>query len=224
MEKLEQTNRLYHKVKDVIIDAKSVVRKTVNYVILIQNWEIGRLIVEDEQGGEAKAEYGKYIIKKLSEKLTKEFGTSYSKRNLFFMRNFYLAFPIVNAVRSQLEKTGNQIDKKNDALRHKSKNTIHHAVRTKSHPLFNIISPQLSWTHYRSLLRVENPKPREFYINEAAENDWGTRALDRQINSFYYERLLSSQIFASKYKLYLPTEDELRQEIELQKHYFEKQL
>ena len=199
MNKPKTINNLHTKVREIILEARSAVSRTVNFVNVVQNWEIGRMIVEDEQGGEAKAEYGKYIIKELSEKLTVEFGNGYNEQNLRFYRQFYNIFPIRYALRSELDMPDSLAVEKSDMLPTNSetteseKNTIRHAVRDQSHPLFKIISPELSWTHYRSLLKVENPKAREFYIKEAAENGWGTRALDRQINSFYYERLLSSQ-------------------------------
>ena len=205
MQKPNNIKPLHTKVRELILEARSAISRTVNFVSVVQNWEIGRMIVEEEQGGEAKAEYGKYVIKELSEKLVNEFGSSYDISNLHKYRKFYLTFPIVDALRLQLEDTDIQINKKSDALRPKLDKPIHHAVRgesaieiwnavrAKSHPLFQVISPELSWTHYRSLLRIENPKAREFYMNEAVENGWGTRALDRQINSQYYERLHSSQ-------------------------------
>ncbi len=185
---------LHKNIREIILEARSAVAKTVNFVTVIQNWEIGRMIVEEEQGGKTKAEYGKYIIKELAEKLTKEFGSSYKASNLKYFRQFYIAFPISHAVRDQLENTEPKEIEKGDALRDqlKSKSKMN-ALRSQSHPLFSVISPQLSWTHYRSLLRVKNPRAREFYMNEAVANGWGTRALDRQINSLYYERLLSSQ-------------------------------
>jgi len=93
-------------------------------------WRIGEKIVE-EQGGAERAKYGDGLIANLAEKLTAEFGNGFTKRNLHMMRQFYLQFPIVHALRAQL-----------------------------------------SWTHYRSLLRVENPKAREVYMNEAADNGW----------------------------------------------------
>lgn len=205
MQEPENIQSLHSKVRALILEARSSISKTVNFILVVQNWEIGRMIVEDEQGGESKAEYGMYIIKELSDKLTKEFGSSYDVSSLHKYKKFYLTFPIADAPRSQLNVQKNQSVKKMDALRPQFENEISHArrdlsaveiwnaVRSKSHPLFQIISIELSWTHYRSLLRVENPKAREFYMKEAVENGWGTRALDRQINSLYYERLLSSQ-------------------------------
>ena len=104
-----------------------------------------------------------------------------------------MTFPIRDALRHEFQITENKDVTIQDALRPEFNLSIRHALRDKSHPIFEILNPGLSWTHYRSLLKVENPKAREFYIKEVAENGWGTRALDRQINSFYYERLLSSQ-------------------------------
>lgn len=114
-------------------------------------WEIGRHIVEFEQGGEARAAYGKKLLPRLAETLTREFGRGFDDRNLRNMRAFYQAFP------------------------------IWHAVRT-----------ELSWTHYRALLRVSNKEAREWYANEAALQNWSARALDRQIGTLYFERLLLS--------------------------------
>jgi predicted nuclease of restriction endonuclease-like (RecB) superfamily len=186
-------SNLHVKIRDLILEARSTVRNTVNFVTVIQNWEIGRMIVEEEQGGKAKAEYGKYLIKELSAKLTNEFGNGYSIQNLKFFRQFYQIFPIGYAVRSQLEYTDIEYNTIRYAVRSESIAEIVNAIHTKSHPLFNIISPQLSWTHYRLLLKVDNPKAREFYMKEAVENNWSTRALERQINSFYYERIMASQ-------------------------------
>ena len=115
-------------------------------------WEIGRHIVEFEQQGLDRAEYGSRLIPRLAETLTEEFGRGFDERNLRYMRNFYQFFAIRNAVRSEL-----------------------------------------SWTHYRALLRVENEAARQWYMNEAAEQNWSTRALDRQISTLYYERLLASR-------------------------------
>jgi predicted nuclease of restriction endonuclease-like (RecB) superfamily len=115
-------------------------------------WELGRHIVEFEQGGAARAVYGQRLLPKLAKALTSEFGKGFDSSNLRYMRLFYQAFP------------------KCDALRH-----------------------ELSWTHYRTLLRVESDTARQWYMNEAAEQNWSSRALERQIGTLYYERLLVSQ-------------------------------
>lgn len=115
-------------------------------------WEIGKMIVEEEQNGKERADYGKYLIKNLSRELKGEFGKGFEERNLYYFKSFYQHFPILNAVRSEL-----------------------------------------TWTHYRLLLRIEETEKREFYINQAIEGNWSTRTLERNVNSLYYERLLSSQ-------------------------------
>ncbi len=142
----------YENVRKIIEDARNMVSKSVNTVTVFAYWEVGRTIVEDEQQGSEKAEYGKFLIKELAKKLTKEFGSGFEERSLRHMRQFYLTFPIRNTLRSEL-----------------------------------------SWSHYRSLLRVKNEKAREYYISETVEQNWSVRALERQIGTLYYERLLSSQ-------------------------------
>ena len=152
MENAVTVENIYAKVKEVLDTARSTVYKAVNFAMVQAYWNIGMIIVEEEQKGKKRAEYGKYIINELSKRLTQDFGKGFDKRNLWYMRNFYQLFPILNAVRSEL-----------------------------------------TWTHYRLLLKVENKPAREFYVNECIENNWSTRSLERQINSFYYERLISSQ-------------------------------
>ena len=144
-------DHLYEKVVSILNEARNKVYRTANFEMVKAYWNVGREIVEVEQNGSEKAEYGKYIVKTLSEKLTNEYGSGYDRSNLFNMRKFYLVFPKVDALRQQL-----------------------------------------SWTHYRHLMRVEKDNAREFYMNEAIEGNWGTRQLERQINSLYFERLLMS--------------------------------
>jgi predicted nuclease of restriction endonuclease-like (RecB) superfamily len=114
-------------------------------------WLVGQAIVEHEQKGKDRADYGERLIESLSERLTVEFGKGFTTTNLKYMRQFYLTFP-------------------------------------KSHALRD----ELSWTHYRLLLKVEKPEARAFYEQEAAEQNWSTRELERQITSLFYERALMS--------------------------------
>lgn len=163
-------NRVYLNIRSIIEKARSNIVRTVDLTIVQTYWLIGKEIVEVEQKGNKKAEYGSYLFKRLSVKLQKDFGRGFDVSNLKHFRKFYLLFP------------------KSDELRR-----------------------QLSWTHYRLLLKVDNPKARTFYINEVIENNWSTTQLERQINSFYYERLLSSRdkksvIMEAKKKL-KPLED-----------------
>jgi len=150
VELIEDNSNLYEFSRDLILNSRKLVYHTANFVMVETYWRIGEKIVE-EQGGVERSKYGDGLIASLSKKLTAEFGNGFTVRNLHAMRQFYLQFPIVHALRAQL-----------------------------------------SWTHYRSLIRVENPKAREVYMNEAADNAWSTRFLDEQVDKHYYERLIST--------------------------------
>lgn len=155
----------YQEIKRIVEQARSQTYKVINFTMVQTYWHIGRLIVEEEQRGEARAEYGKALIKTLAQKLTRDFGKTFTETNLLYMRQFYLTFPIPHALRGESE-----IDIREAGIR-----------------------PELSWTHYRLLLKVKEKHIRNFYMKEAINNSWSTRQLERQINSFYYERILSSQ-------------------------------
>lgn len=152
MKQKDEVNNLYTQIKNILEQSRATAYKAVNATIVHAYWSIGQAIVETEQNGNARAEYGKFILPELSAKLTQEFGRGFDERNLRHMRNFYLTFPIWNAVRTEL-----------------------------------------SWTHYRSLLRVENEAARKWYMEESITEAWSSRQLDRQISTFYYERLLLSK-------------------------------
>ncbi|MCP4162738.1 MAG: DUF1016 domain-containing protein, partial [Deltaproteobacteria bacterium] len=126
----------------------------VNTAMVDAYWNIGKRIVEEEQKGKERAEYGKSLIKNLSVNLNSEFGKGFSIANLKNFRQFFLTF---------------KDDKKGYTL-----------------------CSQLSWSHVRLIMRLENNKVREYYLNESKESNWSVRTLQRNINSKYYERLLSS--------------------------------
>ncbi len=166
----------YKSVKETLEAARSNAYRAVNFAMVHAYWNIGKLIVEEEQKGKTRAEYGKRLLSGLSKRLTKDFGRGFDTSNLRYMRLFYLRFPI------------------SDAVRHKSVNdNKSHAMSSQFILTNSSLRQELSWTHYRLLLKVESEKSRDFYLNEAAEANWSTRQLERQINSFYYERLLSSK-------------------------------
>lgn len=142
----------YKSIKEMLEAARNNTYRAVNFAMVQAYWNIGRLIVDEEQKGKQKAEYGKALVQELSKRLTREYGKGFTQTNLWYMRQFHLVFPILHALRGEL-----------------------------------------TWTHYRLLLKVENKKAREFYTNEAVEANWSTRQLERQINSFYYKRLVSSK-------------------------------
>jgi predicted nuclease of restriction endonuclease-like (RecB) superfamily len=143
--------QLYETIRAILLKARNNAYKAVHFHMVSAHWEIGRAIVEEEQAGKERADYGAQIIKSLGKRLAGDFGESYDERNLYYFRRFYLVFQNLNALRSEL-----------------------------------------SWTHYRSLLRVKTEAARLWYMDEAANEQWGTRVLDRQINAFYYERLALS--------------------------------
>ncbi len=143
---------IYSEVRNIVEHTRDNVYKSINFNMVLAYWNIGRIIVEEEQKGSNRAEYGTYLLKLLAERLTDEFGRGFTLTNLRYMRQFYFAFP------------------------------IHHALRD-----------ELSWTHYRLLLKVEKEDARNFYLVETAKNKWSTRELERQINSLLYERLALSK-------------------------------
>jgi predicted nuclease of restriction endonuclease-like (RecB) superfamily len=147
-----QITSLLGNLGELIREARQKVLRAVDTVQVQTCWQIGRHIVEFEQEGARRAGYGKQLLATLAKSLTTEFGKGFDISNLRYMRLFYQAFPI------------------RDALRH-----------------------ELSWTHYRRLLRVENDHARHWYMNESAMQNWSSRALERQINTLYYERLLASR-------------------------------
>ena len=161
----------YESVAGILRAARTKAHRAVNFAMVEAYWTIGRMIVEEEQAGKERAEYGKALLRNLSLHLTKEFGKGFTETNLKYFRQFYLAFPILHAVRGK-SAAANPISSNKLAIRH-------------------ALSDQLTWTHYRLLLRVEKPAAREWYMTEAAEQNWSTRALERQIHSFYPARNLA---------------------------------
>jgi predicted nuclease of restriction endonuclease-like (RecB) superfamily len=142
-----EPSRLFERVCEILDSAKSNVARSVNTEMVKAYWLIGQAIVEDEQQGKERADYGEQVINSLSARLKAEGLKGFGHRNLAWMREFYLKYPILHAVRAEL-----------------------------------------SWTHYRLLLKVESNAAREFYETEAVEGFWSTRELERQINSFFFQR------------------------------------
>ncbi|KTC99864.1 hypothetical protein Lgee_1119 [Legionella geestiana] len=145
-------HELFIAISNLLHETRTTLQSTVNCAMVSVYWNVGRLIVEHEQRGKARAEYGSQQLKNLAERLQSEFGKGFYERNLRRMRAFYLAWPIWTTVRSEL-----------------------------------------SWSHYRSLIQVENKAAREWYFQECLEQGWSARALERQIDKLYFERLLTSK-------------------------------
>ena len=148
----QEVEDLYAGIKNILANARQRAYSAVNFAMVESYWLIGQQIVEHEQHGEARADYGKGLLKELAMRLTFDFGKGFDERELRKMRQFYQMFKI------------------RDTLR-----------------------PELTWSHYRRLISVENEQARIWYMNEAADSVWSTRQMDRQISTLYYERLLASK-------------------------------
>lgn len=190
---------LYDRVRQILESARATVARSVNTTQVAANWLIGREIVEEEQEGKKRAAYGEQLLEGLAARLAKDFGNGYSVHNLKFMRRFYQRYPNlvdqnVNAVAqiSGADKVCNIASDVPDM-------SIGYALRIKSDARPGKawepgrLSPNLSWTHYRTLLRVDRPEARAFYEIEAINNNWTARELERQICSLLYERLALSR-------------------------------
>jgi hypothetical protein len=142
--------------------------------MVIAYWEIGKRVIEDEQQGNYRSAYGKDMLQELSKKLTADFGQGFSMTNLGNFRKFYQLFPykpIPHVVRGESEE-GYPIVENRTSDSKASKPSILHVLRG-----------ELSWTHYRLLIRIEDKDARNYYMNEAADQNWSTRTLERQIKT-----------------------------------------
>ena len=141
-------------VRAIIEQGQQTAYAAAGHAAVVTYWHVGRRIVEEEQQGENRAEYGKKIIETLSSSLIKDFGSSYNAKNLRSFRSFYLKF--------------------------------------RDFEIWNARVPNLQWTHFRCLLRVEDDNARYWYLREASREMWKSRTLERNIASQYYYRLLQS--------------------------------
>lgn len=150
------TNRsiFVREVEDIISAGIAKAYTAVYDTMVVTYWNVGKRIVEEEQQGQERADYGKQLIPMLAEQLTRKFGKGYGKRNLAYFRLFYIRF--------------------------KDFEILHARVQN------------LRWTHFRSLLRVDNDDARYWYMQQASAENWDYRTLDRNIASQYYFRLLQS--------------------------------
>lgn len=154
---------LVNDLKTIVSKARSKAFAAVNYSLVERNWRIGKRIVEEEQNGEARAEYGKHIIEVASAALTEEFGKGFSYTNIANYKRFFLMFnnlPILQTVSEEFKEQELHL---------------------------------LPWSHYERLIRIEDKQARNWYAKEAFEQGWSYRTLSRNINTLYYERLLMSK-------------------------------
>jgi predicted nuclease of restriction endonuclease-like (RecB) superfamily len=150
----EIDNTFYNDIRSILQQARNKAYSAVNYAMVEAYWSIGKRIVDEEQKGKERADYGANLIKNLSIALNVEFGKGFSVANLWNFRQFYLVFP--------------------------------------SNKKLYTLCRELSWSHIRLIMRIDKPNIREYYLKEAKAQGWSVRQLQRNINSHYYERLLSS--------------------------------
>lgn len=168
---------------DLLEAARRASVRVVNTIMAATYWEIGRRVVELEQGGRKKADYGQQLIDRLVIDLTSRFGRGFGRRNLFQMRAFYLAYPkIVQTPSAQLESTTSEQSPLMQLVLFSESD-----LSTLAHQF------PLSWSHYVALLSVKNPHARVFYETEALRGGWSVRQLNRQINTMFYERTALSR-------------------------------
>ena len=204
-----QANELFDRVVSILEQARGNVVRAVNSNMVMAYWFIGREIVQEVQGGKKRAEYGKKVIADLSTRLTERYGKGFSEQSLQNFRRFYSAYSKRITIPSPV---GREFEnEKSSPLGRESGNVRPvGAVFEKHHPLGDEssnnpksspvgseltkgFSPQLSWSHYRMLMRVYNEQARDFYEREAIEGGWSKRTLERQVHTQYYERSLHAQ-------------------------------
>jgi len=184
-----QNKVLFQQVVELLQNARQQVLRTVNSTMVYTYFEIGRIIVEEEQSGKDRAEYGKQILKGLSKQLTNEFGKGFSIVNLENMRKFYLAYSISQSVTRilQIQKTQSVTG---EFKSQKEQSLISFSEKSISKSLISFF--KLTWTHYVFLMRIDDEKERRFYEIESEKYNWSVRELKRQYDSALYTRLALS--------------------------------
>ena len=182
----DEDNMLVNDLRSIVSKARSKAFAAVNYSLVERNWRIGQRIVEQEQNGASRAEYGKHVIEVASAALTEEFGKGFSETNIMNFKKFYLKFKeltIPQTVSEEFKKQKQQT--LSDEL------SSHFQKGQTQSAQFEL--RLLPWSHYERLIRVEDKKAREWYAKEAFNEGWSYRTLNRNINTLYYERLLMSK-------------------------------
>lgn len=166
-------------IKAIVYTAKQKAYQAADTYQVVSNWLVGRRIVEQEQHGQERAQYGKHIVELASETLTAEFGKGYSIVNIKSFRKFYLTFNNLLIGQTPSAQSENGL-------------TIKGQTVSAELELAKMLPSNLSWSHYERLMRIKNEDERDWYMREAAEENWGVRTLNRNIGSQYYHRLLQT--------------------------------
>lgn len=179
------TPPLYGRVREILESARSNIARTVNTTQVVANWLIGREIVEEEQAGKRRADYGAKLLADLSERLGRDYGRGYSVDNLESFRQFYLEYP---QLISETVPRNLAVPVISETLSRKS-------IGTNGADAWQpgILNPNLSWSHYRALLRIARKAARDFYEIEAGRHAWSVRELSRQVGSLLFDRLAKSR-------------------------------
>lgn len=201
MSKLTKNTKFYNQIVDLLHAVRNNVVRTVNQTMVLTYFEIGLMIVEEEQNGKERAEYGKHIIKELSKVLILKFGKGFSVRNIEQMRQFYLTYSISHTISNEFKIDSrksllNTSDKKSETLSRildLTKTQTLSALFKEGKPQTLSAIFQLSWSHYLILMRMANEAERKFYEIEAHKNNWSVRELQRQFDSALYTRLVLSR-------------------------------
>lgn len=182
----DEDNMLVNDLRSIVSKARSKAFAAVNYSLVERNWRIGQRIVEEEQNGASRAEYGKHVIEVASAALTEEFGKGFSYTNIANYKRFYLTFSDLQILQTPSEEFKKQ---KHQTLSDESSLLPQKGQTPPAQSELRL----LPWSHYERLIRVEDKKAREWYAKEAFEQGWSFRTLNRNINTLYYERLLMSK-------------------------------
>ena len=175
-----RAEQLANRIEALVVEARKKITSTVNVAMVYTNYEIGRYIVEDEQGGNIRAEYGKGVLNAVSARLTARLGKGWSVENLTAMRKFYILYS--KTVTSGYEIQEKEVQTTDLEIQDENRNQ-----RLRNHQFV------LPWTHYLILTHVSDPEARSFYEIEASKQQWSKRQLQRQIGSGLYERLALSR-------------------------------
>jgi predicted nuclease of restriction endonuclease-like (RecB) superfamily len=178
-----QNKVIFQQVAELLQNARQQVLRTVNSTMAITYFEIGRIIIEEEQNGKDRAEYGKQLLKGLSRELTEEFGKGFSVDNLQNMRRLYLVYSISETVSSISTDVNQKYETVSSIFKKQDKTKLPN----------NTLSFILTWSHYLFLINIEDQKERKFYEIEAIKYNWSLRELKRQYDSALYARLALSR-------------------------------
>lgn len=168
----------------LIRSARHKIHRQINLTMVQTYFEIGRMIIDNEQKGSERAKYGKQLLVNLSEVLTKEFGSGFSETNLRQMRKFYLIYQIQQTVSAEFKKPDTKRDTNNNEQSTPAKNGKQQTVSAEF---------KLSWSHYLKLMRIDQTSERNFYEIESIKNNWSVRELNRNYSSSLYSRLALSR-------------------------------